>query len=42
MQEPTCAAGNIVLLAAVADILLAVAVTWYRILRQPLAEGERT
>jgi hypothetical protein len=29
MQDPSCAAGNFLLAAAVADILLAVVVTWY-------------
>jgi hypothetical protein len=34
MEEPHCLAGRLVLVAAVLDIMLAVAVTWYRTLQK--------
>ena len=38
MEDPHCLAGQLVLIAAVLDILLAVVVTWYHTVRKSKAE----
>ena len=38
MESPHCVAGQLVLIAAVLDILLAVVITWYQTIRKSKAE----